>query len=519
MARKRLFSIIIALLIFQISAQAQSLLVQRKSILSKAFPEYDFNLVNDKIRTVDIQGRAMGITLTSHEFKIKDKNYLAMVLEFAEYQEKAVMHFQKTHKYEKPKHQNALIIAELTPVVNVTKIVIDPNCLGSSHFQIKTDDFIGNKSTQLLLKCSCVYGFSNPFEFRDTERNYLFILPEGKLSFRATVKMISYTETGIKDAFRRDIVFKDADKDGVNEIQITTIAKGKTPVKENITFQNGNYQFKELNPWERAGKDIPVKDKLLKLRIVDKDKKPIKGAKIEGYIYKVNIFTLSDSSNKIELISDRNGLASIEVLQAVNITISADGYYSCKKYWKRPQIPSQVFEIVMEKEHTPVPMIKCDRIRKIWEQDADIYETGIVFIHDDRKSKTMAQIVVDDIDRADIWVKINKDKDKNWTNWIINISSKKGWTFAPGPLKDNSIYGESMRIAPDRGYTKEMKYTIQECPEGIYLQLNDSQKYGKLWGLRFKDRSKNKTVQRYLWVKFMVHEKDGLNTRSLNPKK
>jgi hypothetical protein len=154
--------------------------------------------------------------------------------------------------------------------------------------------------------------------------------------------------------------------------------------------------------------------------------------------------------------------------------------------------------------------------RKIWESEDDPLHLGIRLI--DGKGGGQKKIPTDDRGAADIWIEITKgEKGRDaWKNWRIQLTGNRGWELAPGPMGEDTMKGDTMREAPADGYVGKVGYRVGECPQGFYLRHKEQKRYGKLWSLRFEDRTNQIRVRRYLWVKFAV-QAEASPTRSLNP--
>lgn len=481
------------------------------NVLGRTFSDFQVSMTSDQGAILQRGESSWPVELEAiTEFDHGSNRFLAMVVVFNELQEGLSARFRRGEHVDLPTQRNQLILARLVDPLLLGNVPIDTHALGTARHEITVKDFVGDGTTQLVLTSESVYPLVQPRETIIAHRMYLYTIPDLRPIVAGTSKRVAVGEKGVSSIEESDMDFM-VGESGKRVLRIRNRKDGTTRLIERSV--NGGYDAGD-QPWTGQEEKEQGKTSKLSIRVVDQDGSPIPGATISGFTKKINPLNWSDKNKPFKASTDKRGEFEIASDDGVGLTINATGYYPVEHFWNPADIPAQPIVITLDKAHPPVQMIGCTRTRKVWEEEAPL-SLGVRFI-DGEKGK-WKDVPVNDPETADLWIEVLKSDDaKNWREWTVQLSGKKGWEMSPGAMQDDTSNGNTMREAPIEGYKKQLEYRVGECPQGLYLRFQDGRRYGKVWGFRFEDRSRDSLIRRYIWIRFAVQAQES-GSRSLNP--
>jgi len=500
-----------------------------ESVLREAYPEASVELVSETEGTMSVGEETVSFQLQCvKDFELDGVPCVAMFLAYDGYYEEHRVLFWKKKTFRRSKHKNEILFAQLSVPVTVRKEVVDEHATSTSGHEIEIADFVGAGSSQLKLEANSRYSLKRPRAEIQASRRYVYELPQLKRLVAVTFRRSSWVRFKDNAPKTLEVRFM-REPQGRKTLQI--IDRERLEEKRIKASQDGTYDLQDT-PWILTQEELTQRRsaRILKIRVVDEEGEPIVGAWISG---SVPAFTFSPWDARCKDVNgwtNKKGEYKRWVSGSIHVSlISAEGYYEVKGNrptfpgwpagdmlsWSkhRDPVPQDWLVITMEKQHEKVDMISTG-VRNIWREALEEYEIGVKFV-EERK-----QVFVTERGDADIWIEVSRDgiplEKETWKDWGILLTGMKGWTIAPGSMFDETPVGETMRVAPDKGYKGSLKYTLGTCPQGFFIKQKGKERYGKIWRFKFQaEKRSDLSEQHMFWLSFSV-QKEETGKRSLN---
>lgn len=256
---------------------------------------------------------------------------------------------------------------------------------------------------------------------------------------------------------------------------------------------------------------------------VDAAGAPIPGVKTAGETTKTSFMTLTSSYGKFKAETDKNGEASTALNnQVIYLEFKKEGYYPIQRSFITRDPPNAFAVVKLDQLELAVDMVG-GKVNLESIDRAQIIEFGVAI--DDSNDQPV--LTTADRPKCGLWIRLSRSEpyhdelpskfdrfiDRLWT---IQFIGQNGWQLAVGPQDGENIDHIGMRVAPELGYQDNLSLTAVELPAGYFLRNQLDGRYGKLFGVTFRDE--NHPAVRKTWMKlnYLVQSKP-VKSNSLNP--